>query len=84
MHPESKLLPDHVHIANGSNIYARSKTKLPESGRATTHDFALADKLGVEFRSVEREVDIEVYAVKGSLGCVHAFKVLFEVLSRQI
>jgi hypothetical protein len=57
---------------------------LPKSRSAATHDFALTDKLGVEFRAVEREVNVEVDAVEGALGRVHAFKVLFEVFAREI
>jgi hypothetical protein len=53
---------------------------LPKAGGAATHDLALADKLGVELGSIEREVDVEVYAVKGTLWGIHAFEVLFEVL----
>ena len=48
--------------------------------RATTHDLALADELGVELGSVEREVDVKVYAIEGALRGVHALKVLFEIL----
>ena len=55
--------------------------RLPESSCAATHDFALADELGVEFGAVEREVDVEVDAVESALRGVHAFKVFFEVLS---
>jgi len=54
---------------------------LPKSSCATTHDFALADQLSIEFRSVESEVDVKVDAVESALGCVHALEVLFEVLS---
>jgi hypothetical protein len=62
----------------------RFTNQLPEPGRATTHDFALAYELGVEFRTVEREVNVEVNAVESTLGRVHAFEVLFEVLSGEI
>ena len=58
--------------------------RLSEPRRATTHDLALADKLGVELGSVEREVDVEVYAVEGALWGVHTLEVLFEVLPREI
>ena len=54
---------------------------LSEPGCAATHDFTLADKLGVEFRAIERQVDIKVYTVESSLRGVHALEVLFEVLS---
>lgn len=60
------------------------KVRLSEPRRAATHDLALADKLGVKLRSVEREVDVEVYAVEGALWGIHALEVLFEVLSRQV
>lgn len=54
---------------------------LPESRSAATHDLALADELGVEFGAVEREVNVKVDAVKSALRGIHAFKILFEVLS---
>ena len=57
---------------------------LSEPGRATAHDFALADELGVEFRAVEGEVDVEVDAVEGSLRRVHALEVFLEVLAAQV
>lgn len=53
---------------------------LSEPSRAATHDFTLANELGVEFGAVEREIDVEVYAVESSLRCVHALKIFFEVL----
>ena len=55
-----------------------------EAGRAATHDLALAHELGVELGAVESEVDVEVDAVKGTLGSVHALEVFFEVLSAEI
>jgi hypothetical protein len=69
--------------AHSANARTRRR-RLPESRCAAAHDLALADKLGVEFGSVEGEVDVEVNAVEGALGCVHALKVLFEVLARQV
>ena len=60
------------------------KTQLSEPRCAATHDLALADKLGVELGSVEREVDVEVYAVEGALWGVHALEVFFEVLPREV
>lgn len=54
---------------------------LPESSRAATHDFTLANKLGIELRSIEREVNVEVDTVEGALWGIHTFKVFFEVLS---
>jgi hypothetical protein len=57
-----------------------ARTHLPEPSRAATHDFALANELGVEFRTVESKVDVKVDAVKCALWSVHAFKVFFEVL----
>jgi hypothetical protein len=56
-------------------------TCLPKSSCAATHDFTLADELGIEFGSVEREVNVKVDTVERALGCVHALKVFFEVLS---
>ena len=46
-----------------------------ESCSAASHDLALADKLGIEFRAVEGEVDVEVYTVECALRSVHAFEV---------
>jgi hypothetical protein len=57
---------------------------LLESRRAATHHFALAYQLGVEFRSVKREIDVKVYSVECSLWGIHSFEVLFEVLAREI
>lgn len=57
---------------------------LSESGRAATHDLALADKLGVELGAVEGEVDVEVDTVEGALRRVHALEVLLEVLAAEI
>lgn len=54
---------------------------LSKPRRAAAHDLALADKLSVEFGTVERQVDVEVDAVEGALRGVHAFKVLFEVFA---
>ena len=61
--------------------------KLPsllEAGGAAAHDFALADELSVEFGAVEGEVDVEVDAVEGSLGRVHALEVFLQVLTREV
>jgi hypothetical protein len=60
--------------------YAYGFDSLPESRRAATHDLALADQFSVELGSVKREVDVEVNAVEGSLGSVHALKVFLEIL----
>jgi hypothetical protein len=62
----------------------RFTNQLPEPSRATTHDFALAYQLGVELRTVKRKVDVKVNAVESTLGRVHAFEVLFKVLSGEI
>lgn len=56
----------------------------PEPGRAPTHDFALADQLGVELAAVEGEVDVEVDAVESALRGIHTLEVLFEVLAAEI
>jgi hypothetical protein len=50
-----------------------------ESGRAPSHDLALAHQLCVELGPVEGEVDIEVDAVEGALRSIHPLKVLLEV-----
>lgn len=57
---------------------------LLELGPTPAHDLSLADKLSVELTAVKCEVYIKVYPVKGTLGCIHAFEISFEVLPRQI
>jgi len=52
---------------------------LSKSSCAMTHNFALADQLGVEFAAVEREVNVEINAVEGSLWRVHSLKVFLKV-----
>jgi hypothetical protein len=54
---------------------------LLESRSAAAHNFALANKLGTELRTVQRQVNIKVDTVECALGCIHALKVLLEVLS---
>lgn len=61
-----------------------SSGRLSEPCRAATHDLALANKLGIEFRPIEREVDVEVDTIEGSLRCVHALEILFEILPAEI
>jgi hypothetical protein len=78
-----------IHISHKPLITTRLSPEifqqhLPKPRCATAHDFALADKFGIELRSVECEVDVEVDAVKGTLGRVHAFKVFFEVLPGKV
>ena len=58
--------------------------RLPEASGTATHDFALTDEFGVEFRTVECEVDVEVDAVESSLWGIHALKVFLEVLSAEV
>lgn len=58
--------------------------RLLEPRRAAAHDLSLAHELGVEFRSVQREVDVKVHAVERALRRVHPLKVLLEVLAREI
>ncbi len=57
---------------------------LSESCTAAAHNLALADQLGAELGPIKRQVDVEVHTVKGTLRCVHALKVLLQVLARQI
>lgn len=61
-----------------------AKSSSSEARRATTHDLALTNELGVKFRAVESEVNVKVDAVKGALWCIHALKVLFEILPREV
>jgi hypothetical protein len=67
-----------------SHFHTVDRSSLPEPCRAAAHDLALANELGVELGTVKREVDVEVYAVEGALGSVHALKVLLEVLAAEI
>lgn len=78
--PKSKLLAN----AQVSTHARAQRTTLPEPGRAASHDFALAHEFGVELGAVEREVDVKVDAVEGTLGRVHALKVLLKVLPGEI
>lgn len=57
---------------------------LPETRAAASHDFTLAHQLSTELRAVQCQVNIKVDSVKSSLRRVHALKVLFEILARQI
>lgn len=54
---------------------------LSEASTAAAHNLALAHQLGAKLRAIERQVDIKVDTVKGSLWRVHALKVFFEVLA---
>lgn len=83
----AKLLTDMENVrTDGEQLHPIiwKRCRLPEPGRAATHDLALANKLCVEFGSVEGEVDVEIHAVECALGCVHAFEVLLEVFAREI
>lgn len=60
------------------------RSVLSESCRTSAHDFALANKLGVEFGAVEGKVDVEVHAVESTLRRVHALEVLLQVLAAEI
>jgi hypothetical protein len=62
-------------------FFSQQENYLPEPSCAATHDFTLANELGVELGAIEREVNVKVDAVKSALGRVHAFKVFFEVFS---
>jgi hypothetical protein len=44
----------------------------------------LADQLGVELGTVQREVNVKVDTVEGALRCVHALEVLLEVLATEV
>ena len=62
----------------------RAAASSPEPRCAAAHDFALAYQLGIEFAAVEGEIDIEVDTVESALRGVHALKVLFEILAREV
>ena len=55
-----------------------------ESGSTTAHNLTLADKLGVELRAIECEIDIKVNSVECSLRGIHPLKVLLQILPRKI
>lgn len=59
-------------------------SRLPEAGAAATHNLALADQLGAKLGAVEGQVNVKVDTVEGALRRVHALKVFFEVLARQV
>lgn len=62
----------------------RKKEHLPELRRTASHNLSLADKFGTQFRTVEREVDIEIDTIECSLWSVHTLKVLLQVLAAEI
>lgn len=53
-------------------------------GPTTTHNLSLTDQLGTKLTTIQGEIDIKVDPVKGSLGGIHAFKVGFQVLAREV
>lgn len=55
-----------------------------KSGSAASHHFSLAHQFSVEFGSVKREVDVEVYSVKGALWGIHTLEILLQTFARQI
>lgn len=57
---------------------------LTESSGAAAHDFSLTDKFGVEFAAVEGEIDVKVDPVESSLGGIHPFEILLEILSGKV
>lgn len=54
---------------------------LSEPGTTSAHDLALANQFCIEFGSIEGQINIEVHTVECSLRCIHAFEILFEILS---
>jgi len=76
-----------LHIiasATETNGAIQYPCRLSEASGAAAHDFALTHQLSVELRTIKCEVDVEVDAVKGTLRCVHALKVLLKVLARKV
>jgi hypothetical protein len=57
---------------------------LSEARSTSTHDLALTHELGVELGTIKREVNVKINAVKCTLGRVHAFEVLFQVLAAKV
>lgn len=56
----------------------------PKPRRAPTHHLALTHQLGIELAPVQREVDVEIDAVKSPLRRIHALEVLFQILATEI
>lgn len=59
-------------------------TRLLELGPTPAHNLSLTDELCVKFTSVEREVDVKIYAIEGTLGGVHSLEIRFEVFPREV
>ena len=55
-----------------------------ESRGTPTHDLALTDQLGIELAPVQRQIDVKVDTIEGTLRGVHSLKILFQIFARQI
>jgi hypothetical protein len=76
-HTHNMKNADRTHSPTNVKMVAR----LSKPRRTPTHHLTLTHQLGIELGPVEREIDIEVNAVKRALRRVHALKVLFEVFA---
>lgn len=65
-------------------MYKIPSVHLLELGPTSAHDLSLTDELCVKLTSVEREVDVKVDAVEGTLGGVHSLEIVFEVFPREV
>lgn len=84
-------MPAHLRARSRARIRLRLRLpglqfpgSLPEACTATAHNLALAHEFGREFGPIEGQVNVEVDAVKRSLWRIHALKVLFKILAREI
>lgn len=61
-----------------------AKRVLTELGATSAHNLTLANQLGVELGSVQRQVNVKVDTVEGALWSVHALEILLQVLAAKI
>ena len=54
---------------------------LSKTGATSSHHFSLAHQFRVKLAAIQSQVDVKVDPVKGALWRVHAFKILFQILS---
>ena len=72
-----------IHSSFPGFVAYESLTLL-ELGPTTAHDLSLADQLSAELTAIEREIDVKVHTVESTLRGIHALKVRFEVLPREV
>lgn len=74
----------HLFVSSTHLFLSRLSDRLLKLGPTTTHNLPLTDQLRTKLTTIQREIDIKVDPVKGSLGGIHAFKVGFQVLAREV